>query len=50
MASAIRRFTDQENCAAILERLFSQKIDSEPDAVEDGGAVIAQRNIVNCQR
>ena len=47
MAAAVEGFADQENGAAVFGGLVAQELDGEAQAVEDGGAVVAEADVVD---
>jgi len=50
MATAIECLADEENGSAILERLRAEEVEGKADAVEDGGAVVAEGDVADGER
>jgi hypothetical protein len=50
VAASVEGLADEEDGAAILGWLIAEEVDGEADGVEDGGAVVAEAEIVDGQR
>jgi hypothetical protein len=50
MAASIEGLADEKDGAAVLGWLVAEEVDRKAEGVEDGGAVVAEAEVVNSER